>query len=71
MLIDAPASEHRNAIKKESDNILKYKTLPTQVHHIWNVQAKVTSVKEKSKMHHCTGTEALHKPYGPIGGVEV
>ena len=27
-------------------------------------------VKE-GKVHTCTGTEALYRPYGPLGGVEV
>jgi hypothetical protein len=44
VLIDAAASGRRNVIKKEGQNILKYKTLKIEVHHMWNVQAKVTPV---------------------------
>ena len=29
------------------------------------------SLKVKGKGHPCTGTEALYRPYGCIGGVEV
>jgi len=48
---------------------------------IFNVQAveeeSETSVNNcqstlcKGKVHLCTGTEALYRPYGTIGGVEV
>ena len=27
--------------------------------------------KVKSKVHPCTGTEALYRPYAPLGGVEI
>jgi len=44
MLTGAAASVRRNVITKEGENILQYKTLKTEVHHMWNVQAKVTPV---------------------------
>jgi hypothetical protein len=34
MLIDAAASGHRNVIKKEGENILKYKNLTIEEHHM-------------------------------------
>jgi len=32
-------------IKKETENILKYKNLTTEIHHMWNVKTKVIWVK--------------------------
>jgi hypothetical protein len=31
--------------KKQTENILKYKDLTTEIHHMWNVNTKVISVK--------------------------
>ena len=44
MLIDAAASGRRNVITKEGENILEHKNLTMEVHHMWNVQAKVVPV---------------------------
>jgi len=44
MLIDPAASGSRNVIKKEGENILQYKNAKIELHHMWNVQAKVTLV---------------------------
>jgi len=41
MLIDVATSGDRNVIKKEADNILKYKDLTIEIQHIWNVKTKV------------------------------
>jgi len=44
MLIDVTNSENRNGTKKETKNILKYKTLITEIQLMWNVKAKVMPV---------------------------
>ena len=37
MLIDVAISGDRNVIKKEAENILKYKDLTTEIQRMWNV----------------------------------
>ena len=44
MLIDGAISGDRNMIKKEAENILKYKDLTTEVQPMWNVKTKVIPV---------------------------
>jgi hypothetical protein len=44
MLIDVAISEDRNVIKKEAENILKYKDLTIEIQRLWNVKTKVISV---------------------------
>jgi len=44
MLIDVPISGDRNAIKKETEKILKYKDLTIGVQRMWNVKIKVIPV---------------------------
>jgi hypothetical protein len=44
MLIDVTISGDRNVIKKEAENILKYKDLPIEMHRLWNVKTKVIRV---------------------------
>jgi hypothetical protein len=41
MLIDGAISGDRNVIKKETEKILKYTDLITEIQHMWNVKAKV------------------------------
>jgi len=41
MLIDAGISGARNVIKKEAENILKYKDLKTEIQRMWNVKTRV------------------------------
>jgi len=36
-----------------------------------NLPTECTSLFLVSKVHPCTGTEALYRPYGPLRGVEV
>jgi hypothetical protein len=38
MLIDVAISRDRNVIKKESEKVLKYKDLTTEIQRMWNVQ---------------------------------
>jgi hypothetical protein len=44
MLIDTAISGDRNVIKKEAENILKYKDLTIEIQRMWNVKARVTPV---------------------------
>ena len=44
MLIDVAISGDRNVIKKESEKILKYKDLTTEIQSMWNVKTKVIPV---------------------------
>jgi len=44
MLIEIAISGERNVIKKEAENILKYKDLTTEIQRIWNVKTKVIPV---------------------------
>jgi len=44
MLIDVAISGNRNAIKKEAENILKYKDLTIEIQRMWNVKTKVIPV---------------------------
>jgi len=41
MLIDVAISGDRNAIKKETEKILKYKDLTIEIQRMWNVRTKV------------------------------
>jgi len=41
MLVDATNSEDRKVTKKETEKILKYKNLITEIQLVWNVKAKV------------------------------
>ena len=40
MLIDVTISGYRNVIKKEAENILKYKDHTIEIQCMWNVKAK-------------------------------
>jgi len=44
MLIDVAISGDRNVIKKEAENILKYKYLTIEIRRMWNVKTKVIPV---------------------------
>jgi hypothetical protein len=44
MLIDVAIPGDRNMIKKEAENILKYKDLAVEIQRMWNVKAQVISV---------------------------
>jgi hypothetical protein len=44
MLIDVGISGDRNVIKKEAQNILKYKDLTIEIQRMWNVKTKVIPV---------------------------
>jgi hypothetical protein len=44
MLIDVAISGDRNVIKKEAEEILKYKDLTTEIQCMWNVKTKMTPV---------------------------
>ena len=44
MVIDVAISGDRNVIKKEAENILKYKDLIIEIQHMWNLKAKVIPV---------------------------
>ena len=44
MLIDVAISGDRNVIKKEAENILKYKDLTIEIRRMWNVKIKVIPV---------------------------
>ena len=44
MLIDVVISGDRNVIKKETEKILKYKDLTTEIQRMWDVKTKVISV---------------------------
>jgi len=44
MLIHVAISGDRNVIKNETENILKYKDLTTEIQRMWNVKTKVIPV---------------------------
>jgi hypothetical protein len=44
MLIDVAIPGDRNMIKKETEKILKYKDLITEIQRMWNVKTKVIPV---------------------------
>jgi hypothetical protein len=44
MLIDVAIPGDRNVIKKESEKILKYKDLTTEIQRIWNVKLNMIPV---------------------------
>jgi len=44
MLIDVAMSGDRNVIKKEAEEILKYKDLTIEIQRMWNVKTKVIPV---------------------------
>ena len=44
MLIDVVISGDRNVIKKETEKILKYKDLTTEIQRMWDVKTKVIPV---------------------------
>jgi len=44
MLIDAAISGDRNVIKKEAEQILKYKDLTIEIQRMWNVKTKMIPV---------------------------
>jgi len=44
MLTDVVISGDRNVIKKEAEEILKYKALKIEIQHMWNVKTKVIPV---------------------------
>jgi len=44
MLIDVALLGDRKIIKKEAENILKYKDLKLEIQILWNVEAKVIPV---------------------------
>jgi hypothetical protein len=44
MLIDVAILEDRNVIKKEAENILKYKDLTIEIQRMWNVKTNVIPV---------------------------
>ena len=44
MLIDVAISGERNVIKKEAEEILKYRDLTIEIQRMWNVKTKVIPV---------------------------
>jgi len=44
MLLDVAFSGDRNVIKKEAENILKYKDLTTEIQRMWNLKTKAIPV---------------------------
>jgi hypothetical protein len=44
MLIDVAISGDRNVIKKEAENILKYKDLTIEIQRMWNIKTRVIPV---------------------------
>ena len=44
MLIDVAISGDRNVVKKEAEEILKYKDLTVEIQRMWNVKTKVIPV---------------------------
>jgi hypothetical protein len=41
MLIDVAISGDRNVIKKETENVLKYKDLTIEIQRMWNVKTRM------------------------------
>jgi len=56
MLIDVANSGDRNVIKKETENILKYKDLTIEIQHMYNVKTKIIPVIREA-------TEAISKSF--------
>jgi hypothetical protein len=44
MLIDVPIPGDRNVIKKETEKILQYRYLTTEIQRMWNVKTRVAPV---------------------------
>jgi hypothetical protein len=44
MLIDVAIPGDRNVIKKEAENILKYKDLTIEIQRMWNIRTRVIRV---------------------------
>jgi len=44
MLIGVAISGDRNVMKKETENILKYKDLTTEIQRMWNIKTKVIAI---------------------------
>jgi len=68
MLIDAAIPGDRNVIKKEAENILKYKDLIIEIQCICNVEAKViplitevTGTISKSLRHYLCNIQGKHE----------
>jgi len=51
MLIDAAISGEKNVIKKETEKILKYKDLTTEIQRMWNVKTSDTRNKRSNWNH--------------------
>jgi len=68
MLIDVAISGDRNVIKKEAENILKYKDLTVEIERMWNVKTRMipviieaTGTVSKSFRKYVSNTPGNHK----------
>jgi len=68
MVIDVAISGDRNVIKKEAENILKYKDLIIDIQRMWNVKAKliliitgVTGTISESPGHYLSNIPEKHE----------
>jgi hypothetical protein len=57
MVIDVASSGDRNVVKKEAENIQKYKDLTIEIQCMWNVKTNVIPVIVRA-----TGTISSNKP---------
>jgi hypothetical protein len=63
MLIDVAISGDRNVIKKETESILKYKDLTTEIQRMWNIKTKAIPViirKSKTYQNNSENTRAKY-----------
>ena len=59
MLIDVAIPGDRNVIKKENENILKYKDLIMEIQRMWNVKTKVLPGNNRGDWNHFKVTETI------------
>ena len=63
MLIDVAISGDRNVIKKEAEEILKYKDLTIEIQRMWKVKTKGDTSNNRSDWEHFKIIQKIHKQH--------